>query len=73
MYRAFHDFHYAESALIDLGISLVTWNNRGIALFGLGRLEEAVDSYNKALALDPKHIPEKENIELVLRVLRRKW
>ena len=31
------------------------WNNRGIALGNLGRLEEAIASYNKAVKIKPDH------------------
>ena len=30
------------------------WNNRGVALYGLGRLEESVQSYDRCLAIDPE-------------------
>jgi tetratricopeptide (TPR) repeat protein len=29
------------------------WSNRGIALYKLGRYDEAIDSYNKALQIYP--------------------
>ncbi len=35
--------------------SAVAWNNRGVALARSGRYEEAVESYDHALALDPEY------------------
>lgn len=32
------------------------WNNRGVALFRLGRIDEAIVSYNRSLALDPNNL-----------------
>ena len=31
------------------------WNSKGVALSGLGRFEEALESFNMALELDPKN------------------
>jgi tetratricopeptide (TPR) repeat protein/tRNA A-37 threonylcarbamoyl transferase component Bud32 len=39
------------------GLSIAFWNNRGISLQNLGRVEEAVSCFQKALEFDPLSIP----------------
>ncbi len=34
---------------------LISWNNKGNSLKGLGRHEEAINSYEKALEIDSKY------------------
>jgi len=36
--------------------SAVAWNDQSIALARLGRYEEVVESYDRALALDPEYV-----------------
>lgn len=42
------------------------WNNRGVALFRLGRGEEALWSYNRALSLEPQNLDALRNRGVVL-------
>ena len=39
------------------------WNNRGVALLGLGRTSEACGSFDRALTLDPDFIAARDNRE----------
>jgi tetratricopeptide (TPR) repeat protein len=43
------------------------WNNRGVALYGLGRIEEAGESYDRSLALDPENLDAMRNKGFLLR------
>jgi tetratricopeptide (TPR) repeat protein len=43
------------------------WNNKGVALFNLGRMSEALDAYDKALALDPQYLEALRNKGFVLK------
>jgi tetratricopeptide (TPR) repeat protein len=43
------------------------WNNRGVALYGLGRIEEAGVSYDRSLALDPENLDAMRNKGFLLR------
>ena len=43
------------------------WSNRGYAFDSLGRYTEAVDSYDKALAIDPDNAGAKQNREIALK------
>jgi tetratricopeptide (TPR) repeat protein len=47
------------------------WNNKAVALYGLGRLEEALESYDQCLALDPENLDALRNKGFLLRNLRR--
>jgi tetratricopeptide (TPR) repeat protein len=47
------------------------WNNRGVALYGLGRMDEALNSYDRSLALDPENLDAMRNKAFLLRGLRR--
>jgi tetratricopeptide (TPR) repeat protein len=43
------------------------WNNKGVALYGLGRIEEANESYDRSLALDPENLDAMRNKGFLLR------
>ena len=43
------------------------WNNKGVALYGLGRIEEAIDCYDRCLALDPENLDAMRNKGFLLR------
>ena len=43
------------------------WNNDGVALYGLGRIEEASESYDRCLALDPENLDAMRNKGFLLR------
>jgi tetratricopeptide (TPR) repeat protein len=43
------------------------WNNKGVALYGLGRIEEASESYERSLALDPENLDAMRNKGFLLR------
>jgi tetratricopeptide (TPR) repeat protein len=43
------------------------WNNKGVALYGLGRIEEADESYDRCLALDPENLDAMRNKGFLLR------
>ena len=43
------------------------WNNKGVALYGLGRIEEAGESYDRSLALDPENLDAMRNKGFLLR------
>ena len=47
------------------------WNNKGLALDKLGRYQEAVDSYEKALKIDPGYVKAWNNKGLALDKLGR--
>lgn len=42
------------------------YNNRGIVLYGLGRIDEAIEDYQKALSLNPMHGKSHYNLGLAL-------
>ena len=37
------------------------WNNKGVALFQLGRINESLECYNRSLAIDPINVEAKRN------------
>lgn len=43
------------------------WNNKGVALFRLGRPEEALDCYQKTMAIEPENLDALRNTGFVLR------
>jgi tetratricopeptide (TPR) repeat protein len=45
------------------------WNNKGVALFRLGRPDEALECYNKTLAIEPENLDALRNTGFVLRSL----
>jgi tetratricopeptide (TPR) repeat protein len=47
------------------------WNNRGVALYGLGRSEEALQSYDRCLAIDPENLDALRNKGFLLRSQKR--
>ena len=47
------------------------WNNKGVALYGLGRIEEADESYDRCLALDPENLDAMRNKGFLLRNQRK--
>ena len=47
-----------------------TWNTKGAALQDLGRYDEAVKAYMKAVALEPECAIAKGNIEFLHNLLR---
>ena len=52
------------------------WDNRGLALSDLGRYAEAVESYDKAIAINPNYILAKQNREIASKNKpnpHRKW
>jgi len=47
------------------------WNNRGVALYGLGRLDEALESYDRSLSLEGDNLDALRNKAFLLRSQRR--
>jgi tetratricopeptide (TPR) repeat protein len=47
------------------------WNNRGVALYGLGRIEESMQSYDRCLAIDPENLDALRNKGFLLRNQKR--
>jgi len=47
------------------------WNNKGVALYGMGRPEEALICYDRALATDPENREALRNRAFVLRAMAR--
>jgi tetratricopeptide (TPR) repeat protein len=47
------------------------WNNKGVALYGLGRIEEANDCYDRCLSLDPENLDAMRNKGFLLRNQRK--
>ena len=45
----------------------VDWNNKGIVLRSMGRYQDALTSFNKAIELDPSYGVAQQNKELVLQ------
>jgi tetratricopeptide (TPR) repeat protein len=43
------------------------WNNKGVALFRLGRPEEALECYGKTIVIDPDNLDALRNTGFVLR------
>ena len=43
------------------------WNNKGVTLYGLGRVEEAAECYDRCLALDPENLDALRNKGFLLR------
>jgi len=43
------------------------WNNRGVALYALGRIDEARESYDRCLELDPENLDAMRNKGFLLR------
>ena len=43
------------------------WNNKGVALYGLGRSEEALQSYDRCLSTDPENLDALRNKGFLLR------
>lgn len=47
------------------------WNNRGVALFGLGRIDQSLESYERCLSLDPENLDALRNKGFLLRNQKR--
>jgi len=47
------------------------WNNLGVALYGLGRTDEAMESYDRSIALDPNNLDALRNKAFLLRSQKR--
>lgn len=47
------------------------WNNKGVTLYGLGRIEEARESYDRCLALDSENLDALRNKGFLLRNQRK--
>jgi tetratricopeptide (TPR) repeat protein len=47
------------------------WNNKGVTLYGLGRIEEANECYDRCLALDPENLDALRNKGFLLRNQRK--
>ncbi len=47
------------------------WNNLGVALYGLGRIDEALESYDRSIALDPNNLDALRNRAFLLRNQKR--
>lgn len=47
------------------------WNNKGVALFKMGRPGDALECYDRALAADPGNIEALRNRAFVLRAMER--
>lgn len=45
------------------------WNNKGVALYNLDRIDEALECYNRALEIDPGNLDAMRNIAFVHRDL----
>lgn len=43
------------------------WNNRGVALYAVGRIDEAQESYDRCLELDPENLDAMRNKGFLLR------
>ena len=48
-------------------LSVAYWNNRGVSLERLGRVDEAIAGFRKALSVDPKHKQLKFNLARALQ------
>lgn len=47
------------------------WNNRGVALFGLGRIDQSLESYERCLVIDPENLDALRNKGFLLRNQKR--
>lgn len=47
------------------------WNNLGVALYGLGRIDEALESYDRSIELDPNNLDALRNRAFLLRSQKR--
>ena len=58
--------------LIDMNPHIPeAWNNKGVALYRLGRPEESIQCYDRSLALDPENMDAFRNKGLALHSLGR--
>jgi tetratricopeptide (TPR) repeat protein len=47
------------------------WNNRGVALFGLGRIDQSLESYERCLSIDSENMDALRNKGFLLRNQKR--
>ena len=47
------------------------WNNRGVALFSVGRSEESMECYDRSIEIDPENLDALRNRGYVLRFMGR--
>jgi tetratricopeptide (TPR) repeat protein len=55
-----------ERIVEEIGGKAKLWNERGVVLHQLGRFEDAVASYRRALMLDPRHVYAMNNLAVTL-------
>lgn len=46
---------YKLSEIIEQELSAEAWNNKGKSLYNLGRIEDAINCFDKALSRNPRH------------------
>ncbi|MBI2504362.1 MAG: tetratricopeptide repeat protein [Candidatus Latescibacteria bacterium] len=60
-------------ALLSAGDQLVSYNNQGTAYLALGRHAEAVESYRRALAIDPTYAKAREALDALVALQEQEW
>ena len=58
---------FCDKALKVYPNFVTAWNNKGNVLYTLGKKNDAIDCYKKALSLNPNYSPAQTNLKLVLR------
>ena len=53
-------------------VAISTYNNLGNVMVRKGRLETAIACYKKVLALDPGHEHARQNLESVIKFMKKK-
>ncbi|WP_455392045.1 tetratricopeptide repeat protein [[Eubacterium] cellulosolvens] len=59
--------NYCNKALKIYPYFATAWNNKGNVLFNMGKKQDAVKCYKKALTFNPNYMPAQKNLQMVKR------
>jgi tetratricopeptide (TPR) repeat protein len=59
--------NYCNKALKIYPFFVAAWNNKGNVLYNMGKTNDAVKCYKKALTLNPNYIPARRNLQMMKR------